>query len=303
VVENYRPDVKFRLGIDYETLKKINPRLIYGSVSGFGQDGVYVNRPGVDQIAQGMGGLMSITGLPGQGPVRVGIAIADLAGGIFCAMGILIAPYERVTSGEGQRVQSSLLTSQISLLDFQATRWLIGREKPGQAGNDHPTLVPTGVFKTADGYINIAAGGQHMFERMCRALGLDALIADPRYADDKLRSDNRRPLNAAIEAYSSRHTSAEVLAALDAAEVPAGPIYSIDQVFEDPQVKHLGIVQRVAHPRLGALDLLGQPMTLSRTPSALRQASPDCGEHTDDILAELGYSAAEIAALHQQKAV
>src|SRR5690348_749317 len=170
LVENYRPEVKFRLGIDYASLELINPRLIYASISGFGQDGPYRDRPGFDQIAQGMGGLMSITGLPGQGPVRVGIPVADLTAGIFCAMGILVALLEREESGEGQWVQSSLLGAQIAMLDFQAARWLMAHEVPEQAGNDHPTTIPTGVFKTRDGHINIASAGDEIFGRLCRAL-------------------------------------------------------------------------------------------------------------------------------------
>src|SRR5438477_1519588 len=183
LVENYRPDVKTRLGIDYAALEPLNPRLVYASISGFGQTGPYRDRPGFDQIAQGMGGLMSITGLPGQGPVRVGIPVADLSAGIFCALGILVALLEREVSGEGQWVESSLLGAQISLLDFQAARWLIAKEVPGQAGNDHPTSIPTGVFPTRDGHINIAASGKHIFARFCRTLGVPQLLEDARFAD------------------------------------------------------------------------------------------------------------------------
>src|SRR5450631_3090116 len=209
VVENYRPDVKFRLGVDYESLKKINKRLVYASISGFGQDGPYRDRPGFDQIAQGMGGLMSITGLPGQGPVRVGIPVADLTAGIFCAMGILIALLEREVSGEGQWVESSLLAAQISLLDFQAARWLIAKDVPGQAGNDHPTSIPTGVFPTRDGHINIAASGKHIFARFCQTLDLNHLLQDPLFADDASRSKNRVALNQAISAVTKQRPSAE----------------------------------------------------------------------------------------------
>src|ERR1700744_6546994 len=200
LVENYRPDVKFRLGVDYETLRKVNPRLVYGSISGFGQDGPYRERPGFDQIAQGMGGLMSITGLPGQGPVRVGIPVADLTAGIFSAMGILVALLEREQSGEGQWVQSNLLAAQIAMLDFQAARWTIGQEVPGQAGNNHPTSIPTGVFATADGHINIAAAGDDIYRRCCKALDAPQLAADPQFATGKSRSANRDALNEAIEA-------------------------------------------------------------------------------------------------------
>src|SRR5205814_2057120 len=199
LVENYRPDVKHRLGIDYETLSKVNPRLVYASISGFGQSGPYRDRPGYDQIAQGMGGLMSITGLPGQGPVRVGIPVADLSAGVFCAMGILVALLEREASGEGQYVETSLLAAQIAMLDFQAARWLIAREVPAQAGNDHPTSIPTGVFRTRDGHINIASAGDEIFRRLCRALDAPVLADDPDYVTGKLRSQNRKALNAAIE--------------------------------------------------------------------------------------------------------
>src|SRR5450631_4420 len=195
LVENFRPDVKDRLGIDYETMRKVNTRLVYASISGFGQDGPYRERPGFDQIAQGMGGLMSITGLPGQGPVRVGIPVADLTAGLFCAMGILVALLEREVSGEGQWVQSSLLGAQISLLDFQAARWLIAKDVPGQAGNDHPTSIPTGVFPTSDGHINIAASGKHIFARFCQTLDLNHLLEDPRFSEDASRSTNRLALN------------------------------------------------------------------------------------------------------------
>ncbi len=303
VVENFRPDVKHRLKLDYESLRKINPRLVYGSISGFGQDGPYRDRPGFDQIAQGMGGLMSITGLPGQGPVRVGIPVADLTAGIFCAMGILIALLEREESGEGQYVESSLLSAQIAMLDFQAARWLIAREIPGQAGNNHPTSIPTGVFKTKDGHINIAAAGAEMFQRLCKALGAPNLAADPDYSSDKGRLKNRDKLNAAIEEITKTKTSAEWIALINAAGVPSGPIYRMDEVFADPQVQHLGIAQPVDHPTLGRIDLVGQAVTLSRTPSRLHSATPERGEHTDAVLRELGYDDQAVAALRRDGVV
>ena len=297
VVENYRPDVKGRLGIDYPALKAINPRLVYASISGFGQSGPYRDRPGFDQIAQGMGGLMSITGLPGQGPVRVGIPVADLSAGIFCAMGILIALLEREVSGEGQWVESSLLAAQIAMLDFQGARWTIAHEVPEQAGNDHPTSIPTGVFQTSDGYINIASAGDEIFGRFCRAVDRPDLAGHPDYETGRARSDNRKALNAAIEEITRKHTSAEWIDRLNRAGVPSGPIYKMDEVFADPQVKHLGLAQAVKHPTLGEIELVGQAVTLSRTPSRLETASPDQGEHTDTILGELGYSAGDIAKL------
>ena len=303
LVENFRPDVKHRLKIDYETLKTINPRLVYASISGFGQDGPYRDRPGFDQIAQGMGGLMSITGLPGQGPVRVGIPVADLTAGIFCAMGILIALLEREESGEGQWVQSSLLAAQIAMLDFQAARWLVAKEVPGQAGNNHPTSIPTGVFKTKDGHINIAAAGNEIYRRLCKVLGAPQLADDPDYAGDKARSKNRDRLNAAIEEITMTRTSAEWIERINGAGVPCGPIYKMDEVFADPQVRHIGVTQPVEHPSLGRIELVGQAVTLSRTPSKLKTATPERGEHTDAVLRELGYDAAAIAALRAKHVI
>jgi crotonobetainyl-CoA:carnitine CoA-transferase CaiB-like acyl-CoA transferase len=303
IVENYRPDIKHKLGIDYETIRQINKRIVYGSISGFGQDGPYRDRPGFDQIAQGMGGLMSITGLPGQGPVRVGIPVADLSAGIFTAMGILIALLEREVSGEGQWVESSLLAAQIAMLDFQGARWTIAHEVPEQAGNDHPTSIPTGVFQTSDGYINIASAGDEIFGRFCRAVDRPDLAEHPDYKTGRSRSDNRKALNAAIEAITKNHSSAEWVERLNKAGVPAGPIYKMDEVFADPQVKHLGIAQKVHHKELGDIELVGQAVTLSRTPSRLKTASPDAGEHTDAILGELGYSAGDIARLREKQVI
>lgn len=303
VVENYRPDVKFRLGVDYESLKTINKRIVYASISGFGQDGPYRDRPGFDQIAQGMGGLMSITGEPGHGPMRVGIPVADLTAGIFAAMGILIALLEREQSGEGQWVKSSLLGAQISMLDFQAARWTIAKEVPGQAGNNHPTSIPTGVFATADGYINIAAAGDDIYRRLCKAINAEPLIADPRYATGRARSENRDALNEAIEAITRGKTSADWIEALNKASVPCGPIYKMNEVFADPGVKHLGMTRVVPHRVLGDVEVVGQPIELSRTPWSIRSASPEPGEHTDAILAELGYGSDEIAKLHESKVV
>jgi crotonobetainyl-CoA:carnitine CoA-transferase CaiB-like acyl-CoA transferase len=303
VVENYRPDVKFRLGVDYESLKAVNPRIVYASISGFGQDGPYRDRPGFDQIAQGMGGLMSITGEPGRGPMRVGIPVADLTAGIFAAMGILIALLEREQSGEGQWVKSSLLGAQISMLDFQAARWTIAKEVPGQAGNNHPTSIPTGVFATADGYINIAAAGDDIYRRLCKALEADHLATDPLYATGRARSDNRDRLNETIESITRGKTSAEWIEALNRAGVPSGPIYRMNEVFEDPQVKHLNITRTVPHQVLGDVEVVGQPIELSRTPWSIRSATPEPGEHTDAVLAELGYGTKEIAALHAKKVV
>ena len=303
LVENYRPDVKRRLGIDYEALSVLNPRLIYASISGFGQTGPYRDRPGYDQIAQGLGGLMSITGLPGQGPVRVGIPVADLTAGIFLAQGVLVALLERERSGRGQWVHTSLLQAMVTMLDFQATRWLIGKEIPPQAGNDHPTGIPTGVFRTADGHINIAASGQNMFRRLCEAVGAPALVDDPRFKTPPDRSKNRAALTVELEKPLVTRTSADWVATLNAAGVPCGPILNVKEVFEDPQVRHLEMATTVKHPRLGELQVQNLPVTLSRTPGAVRTPTPEMGQHTDEVLGELGYSADDIAALRRDGVV
>ncbi|MDR3469411.1 MAG: CoA transferase [Xanthobacteraceae bacterium] len=297
VIENYRPDVKERLGIGYPALRGVNPRLVYASISGFGQDGPYCQRPGFDQIAQGMGGLMSITGAPGGGPMRVGIPVADLTAGLFCAMGILTALLEREQSGEGQWVQTSLLQAQIFMLDFQAARWLMHGEVAGQAGNSHPTSIPTGAFKTADGYINIATAGQTIWERLAAALGAAELLADARFATNTKRSDHRDALNAAIERITQTRPTAAWVDDLNSAGVPCGPIYAIDQMFDDPQVRHLGIAQDVPTDDGRPIRLVGQPMTLSRTPSRMAVRPPEIAEHTDDVLLEFGFNAGEISEL------
>ncbi|OGA50703.1 MAG: formyl-CoA transferase [Betaproteobacteria bacterium RIFCSPLOWO2_12_FULL_62_13] len=300
LVENFRPDVKFRLGIDYETLKQTNPRLVYASISGFGQDGPYAKRPGFDHIVQGMGGLMAITGLPGQGPVRAGIAISDSSAGIYCAMGILTALLEREVSGEGQWVQVSLLQAMIAMLDFQAARWLVARDVPPQAGNDHPTKIPIGVFPTADGYINISAAAQLMWERLCKALGAEELLARPEYADGALRSQHRAQCHKDIAEFTRRKTTREWVEIFDKGSVASGPIYKMNEVFADPQVKHLGMAVPVKHPVLGDIELVGQPFGLTRTPSEIRSATPERGEHTDEVMRELGYSDGQIADLRRR---
>ncbi len=303
LVENFRPDVKERLGIDYEAMRKINPRLIYASISGFGQSGPYRDRPGFDQIAQGMGGFMSITGLPGQGPVRAGIPIADLSAGLFCALGILVALLEREQSGEGQWIQTSLLEAQIFMLDFQAARWLNQGEVPRQAGNNHPTSIPTGVFKTADGHINVATTGQKMWERLCRALEAPALAAQPEYATADLRSRNRERVNAEIDTHLAGRTSAEWTARLNRAGVPCGPIYAIDEVFADPQVRHLDMVRSIAKQDGRPVHVVAQPVTLTRTPSRIAAPPPERGQHTGEVLLEFGLSAREIDALRRTKVI
>ena len=300
VVENFRPDVKFKLKIDYESLRAINPRLVYASISGFGQDGPYAKRPGFDQIAQGMGGLMSITGKPGEGPMRAGIAVADTSAGLFCALGILTALLERDVSGEGQWVQTSLLQAQIFMLDFQAARWLVDGEVPKQTGNNHPMSIPTGVFATSDGVINIATTGGAIWKRFAEAIGASDLLQHPDYATAALRSKNRDPLNAAIGKLLAKRTTSDWVEILSAAGVPCGQIYAVDKMFEDEQVKHLGIAQPV--PDFDK-PLLSQPFTMSRTPSRMAARPPLAGEQTDEVLTEFGFDAKEIAALKQNKVI
>jgi crotonobetainyl-CoA:carnitine CoA-transferase CaiB-like acyl-CoA transferase len=303
VVENFRPDVKERLKIGYDDLKAVNPRIVLASISGFGQDGPYAKRPGFDQIAQGLGGLMSITGLPGQGPVRVGIPIADLCAGLFAAQGILIALLEREASGEGQWIQTSLLQAQVFMLDFQAARWLVDHEVPKQAGNNHPTSIPTGVFATADGHINVAAAGQEIWQRFCRAIAHEELTRNPAYAAPADRSKNRDALNAELAAILRRQPSAHWIELLNEAGVPCGPINTIDQVFADPQVRHLGLAQGVRSQERGEVELVGQPILMSRTPARIRTPPPTMGEHTDEILRALGYDEAQIAELRAAEIV
>jgi formyl-CoA transferase len=303
VVENFRPDVKDRLGINYEDLKKINKRIVLGSISGFGQDGPYRDRPGFDQIAQGMGGLMSITGEPGRGPMRVGIPVADLTAGLFCAMGILTALLEREVSGEGQWVSTSLLQAQIFMLDFQAARWLQMHEVAKQAGNDHPTSIPTGVFKTKDGYINIAAAGQVMWDRTCKAIGAPELVDREDFKTGALRSKNRVAVNAELGKRTIDKTSAEWIDIFNKAGVPCGPINSIDQVFADPQVQHLGMAIAGHKPDGSEQLFVAQPFKMSRTQTRIAATPPKQGEHTDEVLKEFGFSDSDIAELHKAQAV
>ncbi len=297
VVENYRPDVKRRLGIDYEDLRPLNPRLIYGSISGFGQSGPYRDRPGVDQIAQGMGGLMSITGIPGQGPVRVGIPIADLCSGILLAQGILVALLDREVTGQGKWVHTSLLEAMLSMLDFQASRWLMSGEVPPQAGNNHPTGIPTGVFETKDGHINIAAAGEEIYERLCRAIERPDLRTDPRFATAKARSANRDVLMEALMPVTRQKNSADWIRILNDAGVPCGPIYRVDESFADPQVQHLKMAQPVRSPALGDLTILGHPVSHGADRLPIRAAAPELGQDNDEILTSIGYTKEQIADL------
>jgi crotonobetainyl-CoA:carnitine CoA-transferase CaiB-like acyl-CoA transferase len=303
VAENFRPDVKNRLKLDYDTLAAINPRIVCGSISGFGQTGPYAKRPGVDQIAQGMSGIMSVTGQPGQGPMRVGTAIGDVTSGLYLSFGILAALLERETSGRGQWVDTSLMESLIALMDFQSATWLIDKRVPQQQGNDHPKSMPTSAFATTDGFVNIGCGDQTRWERLCRALGLTELIERPEYRTGGDRSHSREKLKLELGEVFKTNTMNHWVEMLNEQGVPCGPIYSVDQVFADAQVQHQGMAAPVTHPVLGGIELVGQPIHMSRTPWKMRHTAPEAGEQTNAILAEIGYSDAEIAAMRKSKAI
>ena len=303
VVENMRPDVKHRLKVAYEDLKPVNPRLVYGSISGFGQDGPYGKRAGVDQIAQGMGGLMSITGEPGRGPMRVGIAVSDMTAGTLLALGVMMALFQRERTGEGAYVHTSLLESQLFMLDFQASRWLMAGEVAGQSGNDHPTIAPSSAYPTADGYINIAASSPKQWRRLCEAMDHRDWLENAEWRSSGRRSRARAEINAAIAEDTARKPSAHWVELLEAAGIPCGPIYSIDQAFADPQVVHLGMAAPVNHPRLGPTHMVASPLNISGVDKAIRSVAPVLPESTDEVLASVGYSETEIAAMRESGAV
>ncbi|HEX2851003.1 MAG TPA: CoA transferase [Acidimicrobiales bacterium] len=300
LVENMRPDVKSRLGFDFPTVHARNPRLVYGSISGFGQHGPYRDRGGVDQIAQGMGGLMSVTGLPGSAPTRTGTPVSDLAAGLYLAVGVLVALHDRDRTGEGRWVQTSLLEAMIGMMDFQASRWTIDGVVPEQEGNHHPTLVPMGCFETADGYVNVAGPSGRLLRSFCAAIGLPDLPADPRFDTAAKRSENRAALNDLIAPRLRERTTGEWVTVLNAAGVPCGPVYAMDEVFADEQVVHLGLVATVDHPSLGSLDIVRNPVTIEGGGPTVRAASPLPGANTDEVLAQAGFTAGEIDDLRRR---
>ncbi|MEM1431758.1 MAG: CoA transferase [Pseudomonadota bacterium] len=303
VVENFRPDVKERLGLGYDALCAVNPRIILASISGFGQTGPHAGRAGFDQIAQGMGGLMGTTGFPGAEPLRAGTAVADLSAGIYAATGILLALHERTRSGRGQWVHTSLLQAQIAMMDFQAAQYLVDGTVPPPTGNDHPYVTPMGVVATADGHLNLGVGGDGQWRAFCAAIGQSAWGDDPAYATNAARFERRAELWQKLRPIFAARPTAEWVDLLDRAGVPAGPIYRMDEVFDDPQVAHLGMAAPLAHPVRGDTRLVAQPVTLSRTPAALRDAAPDAGAQTEAVLAEIGVTPAEIAALRDRNVI
>jgi crotonobetainyl-CoA:carnitine CoA-transferase CaiB-like acyl-CoA transferase len=300
LVENMRPPVKTRLGFDYDAVQARNPRLVYASLSGFGQDGPYAERGGVDQIVQGMGGLMSITGLPGNEPTRVGIPVADLSAGLYLAIGILVALHDRERTGEGRWVRTSLLEAMVAMLDFQATRWTMDGEVPASEGNHHPTLVPMGCFPSADGYVNIAGPAGRLLRNFCAVVGLPGLVDDPRFDSATKRSANRAALNELVAERLRTRTTAEWVEALNAVGVPCGPVYAIDEVFADPQIEHLGLRAPVEHGKLGRIDIVRNAVTMTDGPPTVRAAAPEAGADTEAVLTEIGCNAEEIADLRRR---
>ena len=303
LIENFRPPVTRRLGLDYETLAAAHPRLVYASISGFGQDGPLADRGAVDQVIQGMSGLMSLTGEPSTPPTRVGIAIADMAAGQLLATGVLLALLERARSGRGQWVQVSLLEALLSMLDFQAARWTVDGEEPGQAGNHHPTIAPMGAFRTADGYLNVAAPNERLWQRLCTALGRPAALDDPDFATLSGRWAHRARLTEVLEAEFSRYPRAELVKLLETEDVPCGPVNSVAEAFAEAQVRHLGVVAAVEHPSRGPVGVLRSPIRMSRTPAVAKSPAPTASADTDAVLAELGYSAPEIAQLRAERVI
>jgi len=300
VIENFRPNVKHRLRVDYPAISAINPRVVYGSISGFGQDGPYAERPGLDQIAQGMGGHMMVTGEPGRGPMRSGAAINDVFAGLLCVNGILTALHERERSGRGQWIYTSLIEAQIFMLDFQAARWTMNADLPVQEGNNHSMMTPMGAFKTSNGYINIAPLPA-MWRKCCQGLGAAHLADHPDYNTPEQRNAHRAQLVSAINVLTEARESEYWIETLNALGVPCGPIYTLDQTFADPQVRHLGIAQSVHADAIGHdITLIGQPIHMSRSTTRIADAAPGCGEHTEEILLDLGYQPEQIDALEER---
>lgn len=303
VIENMRAQVKHRLKVSYEDVRAINPRIVYASISGFGQDGPYGHRAGVDQIAQGMGGLMSITGEPGRGPMRVGIPIDDLTAGNLLALGIMMALFDRERTGVGRWVTTSLLEAQIFMLDFQGSRWLMDKEVPKQAGNDHPTGIPTGVFPTSDGHINIAASSGRLWDRFCETVERPDWKTHEKWKTQQGRSADRAAINAAIGEITRTKPAEHWIELFEANGIPCGPIYTIDQVFADPQVKHLRMARVMHSPAVGDKEVVASAINISGFSKDIRLPTPEAGSSTEEVLRGAGYSAREIEEMRAKGAI
>ena len=302
-VENFRPGTAVSMGLGPEELLELNPGLIYASISGFGNTDAGRDLPGFDQTVQAMSGLMSVTGTEESGPMRVGIAIADAGTGAFATMGILAALLERERTGQGTVVEASLMQSMLTLINYQAQASLSLGIVPGPVGNDHPIMFPQGTFKTADGAVTIACGNEKMWRRLCDSIGLASIAEDDAYATNEQRMKNRRALRVLIEEALSHRSSAEWVEVINDGGVPCGPVLNIQEALDHPTTKALGLVQEVTHTKLGRMQILGKAVTVGDDPRRIDRHPPLFGEHTREILTELGYDEARIAALLNERAV
>jgi crotonobetainyl-CoA:carnitine CoA-transferase CaiB-like acyl-CoA transferase len=304
-LENYRPGVTERLGIDYATLRKVNPRLVYCSISSFGQTGPYNQWPGYDLIVQGMGGLMGLTGEPGRPPVRVGMAVTDIGAGMYAVIGILAALRTRESTGEGQYIDVSMLDGSVSWMTYAGGNYFATGKNPPRMGSAHPSIVPYQGFECGDGrHLLVACGNDRLWEMMCDAIGLKGMKVDLRFTSNELRVANRGVLLPMLEAEFLRKPRDEWMAALQAVGFPCAPVYLLDELFSDPQVIERGMVREVEHPTAGRIKQVGPVLKMSGNPCVMGDAPPTLGQHTDQVLRELaGYNESEIKALHEKGAV
>lgn len=303
LLENFRPGVLDRLGFSYEAVRSIRPDIVYCSISGFGLTGPMASRAAYDQILQGEGGIMSLTG-PADGiPHKVGVPIADLTAGMLAAYAVVSALFHRQRTGEGQRIDTSLLDGQVSLLTFQAASYFATGRTPRRMGNRHPNIAPYETFPTSDGFINVAIGNDALWAKFCQAIGLTPYQEDPRFRTNADRVQNRSELVPLIEDCFRTKSTTELLGLFDEAGIPCGVIATLDQLFDNPQVRHLGLRQQIQHPRAGEISLTAPPYRMGRTPPAIRRPPPMLGEHTEEVLADLGYSQQEIAELRERGAL